>query len=47
MALRGLYQEATAANQGDLEKILREYEKILADNPVNVVRIGEAMSPCY
>src|SRR5436189_1546965 len=36
MALRGLYQEAIAVSQSDLEKILQEYEKILADNPVNV-----------
>ena len=45
MALRGLYQEATAVSQSDLDKILQEYEKILADNPVNVVRIRKSCDP--
>ena len=38
MGLRGLYQEATAQDQSALEKCLAEYEKILTENPVNVVR---------
>ena len=38
MGLRGVYQEAVAQNQSDLESILKEYNAILAENPVNVVR---------
>lgn len=37
MGLRGLYQEATAEDNAALEKCLKEYEKILSENPVNVV----------
>lgn len=37
MGLRGLYQEATAKDNETLEKCLEEYEKILSENPVNVV----------
>lgn len=40
MGLRGLYQEATARDRTSLEKCLEEYEKILSENPVNVVRFG-------
>jgi hypothetical protein len=42
MGLRGLYQEAIAKDQSALEKCLEEYEKILSENPVNVVRLGPA-----
>lgn len=38
MGLRGLFQEATAKDQPALEKCLAEYETILSENPVNVVR---------
>lgn len=38
MGLRGLYQEAIAQDQSALEKCLVEYEKILSETPVNVVR---------
>lgn len=38
MGLRGLYQEATAKDRAALEKCREEYEKILSENPVNVVR---------
>lgn len=38
MGLRGLYQEATAKDTSALEKCLKEYETIIGDNPVNVVR---------
>lgn len=38
MGFRGLYEEATAENT-PLEKCLHEYEKILSENPVNVVRL--------
>uniref|UniRef100_A0A093V5W2 ER membrane protein complex subunit 2 n=1 Tax=Talaromyces marneffei PM1 TaxID=1077442 RepID=A0A093V5W2_TALMA len=36
MGLRGLYQEATAKDPSALEVILKEYNKILAGNAVNV-----------
>jgi hypothetical protein len=39
MGLRGLYQEAEARNDDDLNKILAEYENVLAEKPMNVVRI--------
>jgi hypothetical protein len=38
MGLRGLYQEAEARKPDDLEKILGEYEDILSEKPMNVVR---------
>jgi ER membrane protein complex subunit 2 len=38
MGLRGIYQEAIANGPGDLEKVLQSYEKILQDDPMNVVR---------
>ena len=38
MALRGLYDEATASGTKELEGILRRYEEILAEDPTNVVR---------
>ena len=38
MGLRGMYQEAVASSTADLEKVLRSYEKILQDDPMNVVR---------
>jgi hypothetical protein len=37
MGLRGLYQEATAKDGSSLEAILRDYNKILSENAVNVV----------
>ncbi|KAL1959263.1 hypothetical protein VTO42DRAFT_2450 [Malbranchea cinnamomea] len=36
MALRGLYDEARAKDNAELEAVLEGYEKILLDNPVNV-----------
>jgi hypothetical protein len=39
MALRGLYQEATTKDIASLERVLLEYEKILSENPVNVVSL--------
>lgn len=36
MALKGLVKEADASHNGDLEKVLKEYEDILADNPTNI-----------
>ena len=38
MGLRGLYQESVAENAPALEKILREYDGVLADDPTNTVR---------
>lgn len=37
MALRGVYQEATAKDDARLEDCLHEYERILSEDPVNVV----------
>lgn len=37
MGLRGLYQEATAKDNSALEVILRDYNKLLSENAVNVV----------
>lgn len=39
MGLRGIFQEAIAEDKQGLEKILEEYEKVLSENPVNVVCI--------
>ena len=38
MGLRGLYQEAVAEDEAGLEKILREYNEVLVEDPVNTVR---------
>ena len=38
MGLRGLYEEATAQTSEELEDVLTEYNRILSENPVNVVR---------
>ena len=40
MGLRGLYQEAVAKDDSDLEKILQEYQKVLSDMPMNVVSVA-------
>lgn len=37
MALRGVFQEATAENDAALQKVLDEYEKILAADSSNMV----------
>lgn len=39
MGLRGILKEAVAEDNRGLEKILEEYEKVLGENPVNVVCI--------
>lgn len=36
MALKGMYEEATAVDKAGLEKVLKEYEKILAADPTNM-----------
>ena len=38
MGLRGLYQEAVAQDDVALNRILQEYNEVLADDPVNAVR---------
>jgi ER membrane protein complex subunit 2 len=40
MALRGLFKEATAADNAALDLVLQEYEEILQANPPNLVGIG-------
>lgn len=37
MGLRGLYQEAVAKDNAALERILKEYNEVLAEDPVNTV----------
>jgi hypothetical protein len=37
MALQGLYDEAQAKDDAGLETVLQGYEKVLMENPVNVV----------
>lgn len=37
MGLQGLYDEATAADEAALKKVLEKYDSILKENPVNVV----------
>lgn len=37
MGLRGLYQEAAAEDQSALERILKEYNDVLAEDPGNTV----------
>lgn len=44
MALNGLVQEAQATNNSDLEKVLKEYEKILEANDANVVSSSRVSS---
>lgn len=39
MGLRGMYEEAIAANAQVLERILKEYESTLSKNPVNMVSL--------
>ena len=39
MALRGLYQEAVARDNETLERILKEYDDVLSEDPANTVRL--------
>ena len=41
MGLHGLYQEAVAKDDLALEKVLDGYDELLAENPVNMVRLIE------
>jgi hypothetical protein len=44
MALRGLFQEAVAKDDAALKEVLGEYERILTDDPSNMVSFQFA---CY
>jgi ER membrane protein complex subunit 2 len=37
IGLRGMYQEAIASSTTDLEKVLQSYDKVLQEDPMNVV----------
>lgn len=37
MALTGLYEEATAKDKVGLERVLKQYEKMLDEDPTNIV----------
>jgi len=43
MGLRGLYQEAVAQDDSALERVLKEYNDVLADDPVNTVRLSSTV----
>ena len=45
MGLRGLYQEAIAKDDAALERVLDEYNEILAENTINTVGVP-VDSPC-
>jgi hypothetical protein len=38
LALKGLVKEADASSNAELEKVLKEYDEILAENGTNIVR---------
>lgn len=47
MALQGLYQEATAENEAELQRIMKEYDAILESDPSNMVcQIAPILSFC-
>lgn len=41
MGLRGLYQEAVAEDDAALERVLQEYDEVLAEDAVNTVGVSE------
>lgn len=43
MGLRGLYQEAVAKDDAALERILQEYDEVLAEDTVNAVGVPETL----
>lgn len=48
MGLRGLYQEAVAKDDATLERVLQEYEEVLAEDAVNTVSVPKhCASHCY
>ena len=47
-ALNGLIKEAEAANNGELEEVLKEYNELLSENDTNIVRYRPPHPPyCY
>jgi hypothetical protein len=44
MALRGLFQEAVAKDDAALKQVLGEYERIMKEDPSNIVSIPQT---CY
>lgn len=42
MALRGLFQEAIAPDDAALQQVLKQYDDILANDPVNMVRAWDS-----
>jgi len=46
MGLRGLYREAVAGDNAALERILKEYEAILDDDPANTVGLSLHYTYC-
>jgi hypothetical protein len=46
LALRGLFQEATAADDIALKQVLEEYETILEKDPSNLASSLTAMCQC-
>jgi hypothetical protein len=47
MALKGLFKEATAIDNANLDIILQEYEEILQANPPNLVSIATSVDVHY
>jgi hypothetical protein len=45
MALRGLFQEAIAKDDAELKQVLEEYDRILTDDPGNMVSILKWLFP--
>jgi len=43
MALKGLFKEATAADNASLDTVLKEYEQILDTNAANLVSISSRL----
>lgn len=43
MAFMGLVKEAEASNDADREKILKEYDEILAENDTNIVSVLDTL----
>lgn len=45
MGLRGLYQEAVAKDNAALERVLQEYDEVLAEDKVNTVCVSTLCLP--
>ena len=46
MGLKGMFQEAVAGDNAALERILKEYEAILDDDPTNTVGLSLHLICC-